>query len=656
MRLYLYSLVLFSSLLSPISYAKTITIFHTNDEHSRFLGFAPDSEYDPSKTGDGTIGGIARVGQLLKQRREIAKSKGPVLTLQAGDFSMGTLFHTITREKGAELQMIKLLAYDAITLGNHEFDLGVKGLIQMIGSARREIGSLPPILASNLVLTEKDPRDEGLRQLVKENVLKPYTVIEKEGTRFGILGIMGTDAAEVTTNHLPVQFSDPIKITKHFVKMMKEKEKVDYIIVLSHSGVTRDDPDWKGTELLTVGDDGKWFGEDIDLAKAVPEIDVIVGGHTHTPFFKPLIVGKTTIVQAGSDLRYLGELELESDHSRTKLSNYHLHPIDDTIVGDAAITAKVNEFKAYIDATFLQPLHTKFDQATAKINKTITRDYSDNALGHLLSTAFKKGAQADIGFCPDGVIRDEIFVGRTGIQSFSDIFRLIPLGKGETDDSIGYPMIKVFVTGKEMKQILETLLLAYKLKGSNYHPRLSGIEFTFNPYRTPLDQVVEAHLIKDMGGLQRIDFEDETKLYSVGTLSYVGKFFWVVPEVSMGLFNVIPKFSDGRPLQDIKDAVVKVGNTSEEYKGWRALLDYIRSLPLDAKTGLPLIPTEGKALKHPMMEYASFAPTLLFKNATWIQWAGASLFFLGFFTLLFLAFWSKKRIMKNRCRQHLSSF
>lgn len=621
-------LILSFSLCTPMMiFGKSFTVFHTNDEHSRFLGFAPDSEYNPNVKGDGTVGGIARLAKLLNDRREAAKAKGPVLTLEGGDFSMGTLFHMISREKGPELQFMKLLGYDAITLGNHEFDFGVKGLIQMITSAKREIGNLPPIVASNLVLTDSDPRDEALRQFVKDGVIKPYVVIEKDGMRFGILGILGKDAVEVTANHEPVKFSDAVETVKRLVTVLRKEEKVDVIVVLSHSGVGRTNPDWKGTEVLDVGDDGKWIGEDLDLAKAVPEIDIIVSGHTHTPLLKPIMVGKTAVVQAGAEMRYLGELELETHDSRTKVTSYNLHTVNDQIIGDAAITEKVNGFKKLIDDSILKPLNTSFDQATAKINALATRDYSDNSLGVLLASSFQKAAESDIGFIPDGMIRDDIFPGKTGVQSFSDIFRLLPLGIGEIDEDVGYPLIKVFVNGRELKHIIETMMIAYKFKGSTYYPRFSGIEVSYNPYRIPLDQVTEAYLKRTDGTREQINFQDEKKLYSIGTLSYVGKFFWIIPDVSLGLFTVTPKNADGNPIGDVKESIVFApgAQSKMEYKGWRALLDYIRTLQVDSASKLPLIPTTGEQLNSALLEMPSLSPSDLFKNATWIQWTGFSL-------------------------------
>lgn len=639
MKKNLYFLILLSFFIQNKALADDIyTLFFTNDEHSRLLGFAPNSEYEPNKLGDGTIGGAARVATLLKERRAYAKKVGPVLTLEGGDFSMGTLFQTYSREKGAEIQLFDLLDYDTITIGNHEFDFGVKGLTQMIRAAKKARGKIPPIVATNLTTTQNQKEDLGLREFYKAETLKKYHIIEKQGLRFGILGLLGKDAIEVTVNNYkPLTFAEPIESIKTWVKELK-KEKVDVIIVLSHSGVARPDPNWKGTEYLEEGDDGKWFGEDIDLAKAVPEIDVIISGHTHTPLAEPLRVGKTLIVQAGSEFRYLGEMEVRRKKDKNLVGSYRLHPIDDKILGDKAITKFIEELKEDINEHILQPLQTSFDTPTAIAYDNATRNYEDKSLASILTQGFQEAANADIGFCPDGIIRDDIFKGKTGIQSFSDIYRLMPLGFGETEESVGYPMIKVHINGKELKEVLETLLLAYKFKGSNYHPRLSGISLKYNPYRPPLDQIMEVSLVNKAGHMQSIDLKDTQKLYSVGTISYVGKFFWIIPEVSMGIFNVTPKFSNGKPIENIRDAVVRETN-GKEYKGWKATYDYIIKLPKDPKTKLPLIPTDPEFLKSNMIEVPSLSPSDYFQNATWVLWTSCfALPLLLVLSMLFMRF------------------
>src|ERR1700743_1339813 len=117
---------------------KTFTILHTNDMHSAFIGMAPAADYDPFKLNDdNTRGGLARLAGLIERRREARRDLGPVLVLDAGDFSMGTAFGAASREIGGELRVMSLMGYDATTFGNHEFDLGPDGLAEAIGAAAK---------------------------------------------------------------------------------------------------------------------------------------------------------------------------------------------------------------------------------------------------------------------------------------------------------------------------------------------------------------------------------------------------------------------------------------------------------------------------------------------------------------------------------------
>ena len=128
---------------------KTFTILHTNDMHSSFIGMGPASDYTPFTLNDDTTrGGYARLAGLIAKRKEARKGQGPVLVLDAGDYSMGTAFGAATRETGGELQLMGRMGYDATTFGNHEFDLGPDGLGKSIGVAAKA-GRIPAVLASN---------------------------------------------------------------------------------------------------------------------------------------------------------------------------------------------------------------------------------------------------------------------------------------------------------------------------------------------------------------------------------------------------------------------------------------------------------------------------------------------------------------------------
>ena len=191
---------------------KTFTILHTNDMHCELhrdgagLGLHPFTLND-----DNTRGGYARLAGLIAKRKEARKDQGPVLVLDAGDYSMGTAFSAATRETGGELHLMGLMGYDATTFGNHEFDLGPDGLAQVhqrrrqgrphSGSARFEY-QLP---------RERRRRWPDLQRLTTEGVVRRYLVIERGGIRFGVFGVLGKEAMFYTSGEATT-FADPIEI------------------------------------------------------------------------------------------------------------------------------------------------------------------------------------------------------------------------------------------------------------------------------------------------------------------------------------------------------------------------------------------------------------------------------------------------------------
>ncbi len=150
------------------------TILHTNDLHSNLIGMAPATDYTPFTLNDdmtrgGYAGGYARLATLIANRKEVRKVQGPVLILDAGDYSMGTAFAAAIRETGGELQLMSRMGCDATTFGNHDFDLGPDGAAQAIAVAARagRAGRLPTVFASNTTFTESDPTLAGLQHLAK---------------------------------------------------------------------------------------------------------------------------------------------------------------------------------------------------------------------------------------------------------------------------------------------------------------------------------------------------------------------------------------------------------------------------------------------------------------------------------------------------------
>ncbi|MDQ7049418.1 MAG: metallophosphoesterase, partial [Enterobacterales bacterium] len=277
---------------------------------------------------------------------------------------MGTLFHTIVRETGSELQLMQQLGYDAITFGNHDFDYYPDGLAQSIRSAIKQVGKLPPIIASNLEFSQSDSMDDDLQALWNEGVIKPYVVLRKAGLKIGVFGMLGYKASDVAANAKPLTFRDPIITAKKMVKLLKQQEKVDLVILMSHGGILADDSSPLG-----------WRGDDIDLITQVKGIDIIVGGHSHTPLYQPINQQGRLVLQAGSEMRFIGELGFDVRQGQITDYHYQLHPINDSLAGDPKVIQMVEHFKQQVGDLYLHAKGYDFDQPLAQIAQDLSRTY-----------------------------------------------------------------------------------------------------------------------------------------------------------------------------------------------------------------------------------------------------------------------------------------
>lgn len=624
------------TMLSTSVMAEPFTILHTNDWQSRLLGFAPNADYTPDvRFDDDTIGGIARLKTVMDASRGAAAVDpgGPVLVLDAGDWTMGTLFHTVTRERGTELQLMSMIGYDAVTIGNHEFDFRPEGLAQMIRSAQAGHGA-PPIIATNLLMSASDARDDRLEALFEDESIVRSLVIERGGIRFGLLGVLGERAYEVMGQAEPVTISDPVAALSAQADVLRAAG-VDVVILLSHSGV---EPDGSGG----------YSGPEVDLLEALPQIDLIIGGHSHTPLHDPIMVDGRPIVQAGSDGRFVGRLTMDLSDAGVNMTSYFLQPVNDDWAADPQVTAFITETEDLVGQTTLASMGLSFDAPVAEVDRHLTREFEDQVLGNLVTDAFRTAIDADIAVTGNGTIRADVVPGKSGIQQVSDLFRISGLGIGTVDDSPGYALQKSYFTGPDVKSVLEFLLIGYQLKGRDYYPRISGAQVVFNNRRVPFDRIVEIRIGDDEEGYQPIDLTDPDTLYSVATTTYVGGFLPTVKETSFGVLDATPRDSEGNPVTDVSTLLYDADPRQsgvQEMKAWRAVLDRFGRFPDTDGDGLAELPTSGAIAAERLLRQDSFAPGMLYGNSTWRQKA-ASVFLLavvGFPILLITWFVRRKR-------------
>ncbi|MCS7005609.1 MAG: metallophosphatase [Cytophagales bacterium] len=259
-----------------------LTILHTNDTHSRIDPFPSHHHKYPN------MGGVAKRSSLIEKIRKEEKN---VLLLDAGDFFQGTPYFNFFHGE-VEIKALSALGYDVVTLGNHDFDAGLSGLIRQLPHANFQI------VSANYVFEEQE-----LKQKVK-----PYVIINKDKLRIGIFGLgvklEGLVPAKFFAN---TKYIEPVEIAKELVQELKNK-KVDYIICLSHLGL-----EYEYERIC-----------DKQLATLVEGIDLIIGGHTHTFLKEPLVVThpisghQTVICQVGFAGIWLGRIDIRFETTRKK--------------------------------------------------------------------------------------------------------------------------------------------------------------------------------------------------------------------------------------------------------------------------------------------------------------------------------------------------
>jgi len=313
---------------------KTVDFLFVHDTHSHLESFQTlvDGKIE-------TVGGFARLKTVIDQEKE----KNPeAFVVDAGDFSMGTLVQTVYETQASELRMLAQLGVEATTFGNHEFDYRTQGLANMLGAALDSGETLPQILLSNVDwesmeaqgLTEEQ---KILKRAFEEYGVKEYIVIEKGDVKIALLGIFGEDCLDCAPL-CPLIFEDASAAAKRIVDKIESNEDVDMIVCLSHSGT------WEDEEK----------SEDEILAKNVPEIDLIVSGHTHTTLKEPIRHGDTYIVSCGEYGMNLGSLSMsEVQEGIWKMDSYELLPITEVIEEDTETKDRVGAFVQSIDVDYL---------------------------------------------------------------------------------------------------------------------------------------------------------------------------------------------------------------------------------------------------------------------------------------------------------------
>ena len=601
------------------------TILFTHDLHSHFL---------PQSTAEGgESGGYARLKTVIDGERAMNPD---ALLVDGGDFSIGSLIQTLYTTQAAELRTMGAMGYDAVTIGNHEFDHKGTGFAEMLNSAKaaqqaavellvdarplenmdaykERFGPvtpvLPTLLEANYAPADDNPDRAFIRSAMENYGVTDCMTLERGGVTYGLFGLMGVDSDECAPTSGFTR-TDAAKAAKRCVETLKG-EGAEIIVCLSHSGT--------GDSLAS--------SEDEELAKAVDGIDVIVSGHTHSTLAEPLVVNDTYIVSSGPYSQNLGSLTFSWDGSGEKrLLDYRLIPIDETVAEDPEIAGLVEQWKDMVGETYLARYGLTYDEVLTHTDYDLATPASavqeNNGLGTLVSDAFLwadrtlNAAYADsphtVSVTADGVLRANL---PAGDLTAAMAFDVLSMGVGE-DGTSGFPLVAVYLTGKELKAAMEVdasvtpIMPAAQLY-------MSGAKYAFNTKRMFFNRVYDTALTDvtfhetGMGNAYEID---DNALYRVVTGMYSAQMLGTVKSKSMGLLSLEPKQANGTPVTNFTDCILYDAN-GNELKEWYALAAYLEQFGEDGLPDRYADPANGcKQVSD------SFAPGQLLAGWNGITW------------------------------------
>ena len=602
------------------------TILFTHDLHSHFL---------PQSTAEGgESGGYARLKTVIDGERAVNPD---ALLVDGGDFSIGSLIQTLYTTQAAELRTMGAMGYDAVTIGNHEFDHKGTGFAEMLNSAkaaqqaavelllvdarpledmdayRERFGPvtpvLPTLLEANYAPADDNPDRAFIRSAMENYGVTDCMTLERGGVTYGLFGLMGVDSDECAPTSGFTR-TDAAKAAKRCVETLKG-EGAEIIVCLSHSGT--------GDSLAS--------SEDEELAKAVDGIDVIVSGHTHSTLAEPLVVNDTYIVSSGPYCQNLGSLTFSwDDGGEKRLLDYRLIPIDETVAEDPEIAGLVERWKDMVGETYLARYGLTYDEVLTHsdydLNTPASAVQENNGLGTLVSDAFLwadrtlNAAYADsphtVSVTADGVLRANLPAGDLTVAMAFDV---LSMGVGE-DGTSGFPLVAVYLTGKELKAAMEVdasvtpIMPAAQLY-------MSGAKYAFNTKRMFFNRVYDAALTDvtfDESGTGNAYEIDDNALYRVVTGMYSAQMLGTVKSKSMGLLSLEPKQANGTPVTDFADCILYDAN-GNELKEWYALAAYLEQFGEDGLPDRYADPANGcKQVSD------SFAPGQLLAGWNGITW------------------------------------
>ena len=442
--------------------------FALGDEQRVTIAFTNDFEsaYDPVEAwwrdDINRIGGIAELATLVDALRESSET---FFLFDAGDIFTGTLAQ---RTQGAvSFDLMALMGYDAMVIGNHEFEYGW----EVLADQKNRVAF--PVLGANLFYRGTE-----------HPFAQPWAIIERDGVRVGVIGVMGQDAgtALIPAHIAGLEVRDPAAVIAPIVARLRAE--CDLVVVLTHQGQTAP------MQTNDEADDAVQRGNEANLAlaRAVPGIDVILAGHTDAGTRKPLVepVNGTVVMQTFGQGQHLGVLEFDVTDSGTQFVGGRLEAVNaDQLKPDAVVSERLDAYRSqHAD------LYVPIGQTAAALTR---RYYVESTLGNAFADIVRDAVDAQIGLMPSGALRRDLPQGAVRRVDLLDAFPF--------QDRVA----RIELTGEVLARVLEQgLSLERGLL------QISGLEIAYDPAR-PSGARLESVLVNGAP-------LDPDAIYTVGTL------------------------------------------------------------------------------------------------------------------------------------------
>ena len=416
-----------------------LTILHTNDNHGRFW-----------HNRSGEYGMAARATLIQSIRDEVAGTGGHTLLLSGGDINTGVPESDL-QDAEPDFKGMNYMAYDAMALGNHEFDNPLSVLRQQHDWARF------PFLSANII-----NQDTGMP------LFKSHEIFDLDGLKVAVVGFTTQDTVRIGNPEFlqGLEIQSPIAVATKIVPAIAANS--DLVVAVTHMGHYR------------FGENGGNAPGDVALAKAVDGLDVIVGGHSQTATFSPDVQNDTLIVQAKEWGKYVGRLDLQLRNGEISVVNYQLIPvnlkkkvlidgekvsvyIDQEIVADETLKAMLEPYQNQGQEQLMQVIGHA-DAVFVGAHEQVRTNETN--LGNLIALAQMERVQADLGIMNSGGIRDDMPAGDI---TYKDVLKVQPFS-----NTVAY----VDLTGAELMPYLQ--VAANKEAGSGAFAQFAGTTITMN--------------------------------------------------------------------------------------------------------------------------------------------------------------------------------